>query len=76
MPVFASLPKNIREYRLDRSRSAINWRAQVTIDNGLIVKNFYSRTEEGAVGKAEDWIEENWPGSTGRHGEPPYDDSC
>lgn len=70
---FAALPTKCKSYGMETSRSALNWRARVSINRGQVIKNFYARTEEHAQEKAEDWIEAHWPGATGRHQQPPYD---
>lgn len=70
---FSALPSECREYRTESARSPLNWRVQVTINAGQVVKNFYARSEELAQAKAEEWIERHWPGATGRHQQPPYD---
>lgn len=73
MSPFATLPQRCREYSMHKSRSPLNWRVQVTINNGEVIKNFYARSEARAEQNAEDWIERHWPGATGRHQSPPYD---
>lgn len=60
MSVFSMLPDKVRDKKFVASRSPLNWRVELWINNGVFKKSFYARSEHRAEKKANRWLDKHY----------------